>query len=245
MGYAPPEERISTECSLHRYGVALLDNLFQASTIEKWNTLIDKQSMEFGSEARSYISADELLQLGILSELLTEPLLSTIEALMPDALLYHCHYYRIPGNQTTTHIHAKNGLKGWHRDDDCFYGWEPKRFHFISYFLYLTPVREASGPFEIAPIAMNEPLRNGARSTKILGDPGCNFIFDRTFWHRATPNMSSEERRVIKLSFQNSYLPNDKIDLPEFEALRRSRLNTQPIINKWLNRSTDYHVTTG
>jgi len=225
---------LSVPDSLRRYGLALIDDLYTKESIQSWNCDIDQYFKHTPPTERRYLNASELHSLGITKQILNKPLLNLINGLMPDAALYHFHFYDIPGMSNSPHIHGDNGLKGWHRDDDCFFGWEKHRFHFVSFFIYLTDVGLDSGPFEIAPLNKDQPLKNRTPSTKVLGPPGSNFIFDRTFWHRANPNLSSSNRRVIKLSFQNNYLPNDRIGLEEFATLKRSDLVASPIIKQWL-----------
>lgn len=236
MKMATSSESISIAYSLRKFGVALLEPVISKEAIARINDLISDYSEVLEGESRNYLSASDLLQLGVLDELFTDNFISVINHVMPDAVLYHCHYYSIPGHQTRSHIHADNGLNGWHRDDDCYYGWQQDHFHFITYFLYLTQVEESSGPFEIAPLNMKQPIRNDSPSLKVLGEPGCNFLFDRTFWHRATPNVSDKNREIIKLSFQHSYLPNERLALPEFDALRNSRLNDKASLHRWLHK---------
>lgn len=227
-----PELKVAD--SLRQYGLALLDDLYTSEQIKSWNRLIDQHFQNTSPMERRYLNASDLLQLGIAAEVLSESLLETINEIMPDAALYHFHFYDIPGNTQTPHIHGQNGLKGWHRDDDCFFGWEKHRFHFISFFVYLTDVKSESGPFEIAPLNKDQALKNKTPTTKVLGPSGSNFIFDRTYWHRANPNLSEHNRRVIKLSFQNDYLPNDRINLEEFSALKRSHLTRSSLLKQWL-----------
>lgn len=231
LDYARPN---SIQMSLRQYGVALFNPIFSPRCIQEWNAALNS-SVRVGSQAgRIYLRADELHQLGIIEELFSEDFCRFINQLMPDALLYHLHLYESPGQTNSPHIHGDNGLNGWHRDDDCLYAWEENQYHFFSFFVYLTDVLENCGPFEIAPIGAHRQLRNQQPSIKVLGSAGTNFIFDRTFWHRATPNRARNNRRVIKLSFQNGYLPNDRIQLAEFDSLKASSLRKHPLIRQWL-----------
>jgi hypothetical protein len=226
--------------SLNKHGITRLEPLYCLDTIKTWNYLIDL-SMTHKEGPRLYLRADELYQLGILKSLLSPELKHLINGVMPDACLYHLHLYESPGLNNKPHIHSENGLNGWHRDDDCLYAWEPNQFHFISFFIYLTDVVEENGPFEISSLKANQPIKAKMPSYKVLGKSGTNFLFDRTFWHRATPNQAINNRRVIKLSFQNRYLFNDRIHLPEFNILKKSNLANDPTIQKWLLLEEDHH----
>lgn len=219
--------------SLTQYGLAMLSPLYTAECIEQWNQAVDPWFLKYSSNKRPYIRADQLQELGLLDSIFNQNLKDLIKGLMPDAVLYHCHVYEIDGNQSKPHIHANNQLNGWHRDAECLYAAAPDEVHHFSFFVYLTDVDRKNGPFEIAPLSSFQPLKNHTPSIKVLGDKGSNFLFDRTFLHRATANFSSSRRRVLKLSFQNNHLVNDRIHLPEFLSVRNSLNNTSDIVFQW------------
>ena len=134
-------------------GVAQVKPLFSENTIKHWNALLDPAFAKQNAP-RKYVSAIELLDMGLLNEIFNEQMLGIIFKLIPDAELYHCHVYEINGNNKEPHIKANNQLSGWHRDTDCkFRFFTPKPQH-ISIFVYLSDVSSTGGCFELT----NKPL---------------------------------------------------------------------------------------
>lgn len=219
--------------ALVEQGVCQLSPFYSNDVIRKWNAAVDLYLQPNTPHHRHYLRADELLQLGILDSLLSNTLVSCVSALMPNASLYHLHLYETPP-ANTPHIHGDNGLSGWHRDDDCLYAWEESHLHYFSLFIYLTNVGENDGAFEIAPRHAGQRLKSKEDCYRIIGAAGTTFMFNRTHWHRATANLSASNRRVIKLSFQNNYLYNDRIQLPEFDSLRQNPIGSKAGIASWL-----------
>lgn len=220
---------------LREFGFSQFPAMFSTDTIDDWNARINQAIKKQADSARHYLRADQLHEIGIVDELLNSEFVHLIHYMMPDAELYHLHCYDSPALASKPHIHGDNGLDGWHRDDDCLYAFEESQYHFFSYFIYLTDVEEKSGPFEVCALKANEPLVVGTPTRKMMGQRGSNFVFDRTNWHRATTNVSSHDRRVIKLSFQNRYLANDRIGSKEFAPLRRSPLMEESVLRQWFH----------
>jgi hypothetical protein len=225
--------------SLIEYGVALFSPIYNQHCINKWNEKLDCFFKHEVSVNRNYVRADQLHTLGILESILNKDLQDLISSLMSDAVLYHCHVYEIEGEQKSSHIHADNGLDGWHRDEDCLYAVEKNQLHHFSMFVYLSDVADENGPFQIAPLSAFDNLKRNTPSLRITGQRGTCFLFDRTFLHRATPNQSITRRRVLKLSFQNKGLFNDRIFLPEFTEVKESLIETNSDISHWFGAQLD------
>ncbi|MBL7856251.1 MAG: phytanoyl-CoA dioxygenase family protein [Cyclobacteriaceae bacterium] len=202
---------------LKKSGLIFLEDPYGVDIIERWNLLLDPLFNQRDGK-RSYVNAKELLDLGILNDIFSPAFRNVLRAIMPDAVLYHCHVYEIDAHQTTSHIHQGSNL-GWHRDEECMVKYEPDNYHFLSYFVYLTDVKEESGPFELAPFKPSQAAKRNMPTIKVLGKRGTAFIWNRAYRHRACPNTSDTRRRLLKLSFQHNSLTNDRIHLPEFKEV--------------------------
>jgi len=224
--------------SLTQYGVALFPPLYNEQCIQQWNDKLDRFLDNGEAKKRNYVSVDQLQELGILDLILNENLQELIDSLMNDAVLYHCHIYDIEGEQTKPHIHGDNSFEGWHRDVECLYAAEKDKVHHFSLFVYLTDVDSDNGPFEISPLSTFEMLNRKVPSIKIKGGCGTCFLFDRTFLHRATANKSSIRRRVLKLSFQNKGLFNERILLPEFVKTKERLVNPSVGVLRWFGEES-------
>lgn len=224
--------------SLTQYGVALFPPLYEEQCIQQWNKKLDGFLDSNTAKKRNYVRADQLQELGILDSILNKNLHELIDNLMNDAVLYHCHVYEIEGEQTKSHIHGDNSFKGWHRDAECLYAIEKDKLHHFSLFVYLSDVGIDNAPFEISSLSAFEVLDRDIPSIKIKGCCGTCFLFDRTFLHRATPNKSSQRRRVLKLSFQNKGLFNKKIHLPEFVKTKQRLVNPSTDVLRWFGEES-------
>lgn len=63
-------------------------------------------------------------------------------------------------------------------------------------------------------------MRAGGDAVQLIGPVGTAAMWNRSYFHRASPNRGSVRRRVLKISFQPAGLPNDRIGLPEFTDAR-------------------------
>lgn len=203
---------------LKRSGLITLLCPYSNALLQRWNRSLDTIFEESASQPRSYAKVDDLRRLGMIEEIFNPAIRNLIHTIMPDANIFHCHVYEIGAQQEDPHIHKGKNL-GWHRDEDCIAAFEPDDYHHLSLFVYLTDVSIESGPFEFAPHSPSEPARNGMPTLKLLGETGTTFLWNRAYRHRACPNTSDRRRRLLKLSFQNSHLPNSRINLPEFRAV--------------------------
>ncbi|WP_261574401.1 phytanoyl-CoA dioxygenase family protein [Frankia gtarii] len=205
---------------LRTAGIFSVADLYPPQTVARWNETLDREFAEKADQARSYVGADRLVALGIVEKLFSERLRQVIRALIPDAVLYHCHVYETAANQERSHIHAGR-LNGWHRDTETIRLFDPTVApQYISIFVYLTDVASGSGGFELRTLPPAHAIAAGNRSVVVQGRAGTAFVWNRSFYHRATPNLSPVRRRVLKLSIQSTSLPNDRIELPEFAHAR-------------------------
>lgn len=218
---------------LTQHAIAVIPDLYNQAKIDRWNILCDP-IIKTQTSTRKYVSALELFETGILEEVFTDSLLSTIFTLMPDAELYHCHVYEIAANQEKSHIKSNNKLHGWHRDSDCKHNFSKDYLQHLSLFVYLTDVSEIGGYFEVS----DKKLRiiplfgNSDTSYQLIGPKGHSFLFDRKAFHRASPNYSDIPRRVLKISFQSSALFNHKRAEAIFEQVRSQLHNDQLLLRQ-------------
>uniref|UniRef100_A0A486XYP1 Fe2OG dioxygenase domain-containing protein n=1 Tax=Rheinheimera sp. BAL341 TaxID=1708203 RepID=A0A486XYP1_9GAMM len=192
----------------------LIEPLYSEETINAINSKFDSLFLQ-QSDARRYVDALDIYNLGLLDVIFTPKLISLIFSIIPNAVLYHCHSYEINGLNTRPHISADNLLDGWHRDIDCIHDLSNNNtIQHVSLFVYLTPVGEGDGAFEICDKKFGyfPRLFKNSNFYRILGGKGHSFLFNRTAFHRASPNRNTTQRRVLKLSFQSK---NTKMPVPD------------------------------
>lgn len=197
-------------------GIADLTGLWPAETVEAWSHRLDPFFEPMDGEKRSYVGTDTLVSTGIFAELFSEPVRQLIAGIQPSALLYHCHVYEIAAGQAKPHIHRDKPL-GWHRDTETLKAFTPDFPSFISIFVLLSPVGEEDGPFEFTPERPTNGIHPGADVVRLVGPVGTVAMWNRSYFHRASPNRGSLRRRILKVSFQPAGLPNDRIGLHEFK----------------------------
>jgi Phytanoyl-CoA dioxygenase (PhyH) len=204
---------------LYRSGILGLDCPYDRVSLATLQARLAPIFADQGPSHRSYVKAQDLQELGLLDLVFNGAMRSAIRALIPDAVLYHCHLYEIAANQDQPHIEG-HLLNGWHRDYDAFYpGVEPREPHCLSLFVYLSDVASfEDGPFELLP-EFRSDFAEGLPTTRVVGPAGTTFVFTRTFFHRANPNRGDRRRRVLKLSIQSGALANGPIDQGEFREV--------------------------
>lgn len=211
---------------LNLLGLMRLKQKVPRPLIEAWNQQVD--SLLAPASERSYIPADELYRLGLLQAFLKPGLVHLITSIVPNPVLYHAHVYDLAGGSANSHVHGQ--YEGWHRDEECKPFYKPGQTTQFSLFCYLSDVGPDDGPFELRPLSPIQIPRPGDPTIKVLGEAGTLFLFNRFFYHRPNPNKGNRRRRVLKLSFQSYNLANDRIHLPEFEALRELALHSNDSI---------------
>lgn len=216
--------------ALQSAGIAGVHVPYDEATIASWNARLDGPFDEQRASGRSYVGADELHELGIFQEIFTAEMRALVADIMPDGVLYHCHSYETAGNQSKPHIAARV-LNGWHRDAETIKSYREDALQYVSIFTYLTPVGRDGGAFEFLPRDPTQSFKVGLDSILCLGKPGTTFAWNRSFFHRASPNSSPTRRRLLKLSIQPAGLPNDRIELNEFTRIREAIGDTDPFLS--------------
>jgi hypothetical protein len=186
---------------------------------------------------RRYATAEDVLKCGLLQDLFQPAVRALINELIPNARVFHLHAYEINARNQQSHIMSENRISGWHRDYDCRPTSINANAEFISLFIYLTDVAADGGAFEISatPLALWPKSLNRQITQRVTGDAGTSFLFNRVFVHRASPNQSSTQRRVLKLSIQPAHLKNNRIHLPQFVSVRAAL----SLEDHWLQRFFD------
>lgn len=223
--------------SLQTMGITLLPPLLDPVALVRWQSAMDCEFARLGPE-RSYLDAAWMVTHGLLDEVFSHQLRRLVFELMPDAWVYHCHVYEIPGRQIRPHIHAER-LSGWHRDDETIVRGGGRETQFISLFVYLTDVGDDAGAFEFLPRPPKLPFINRQSAVRITGPAGTSFWWNRTYFHRASPNRSPARRRVLKVSIQPRQLHNERLALPEFERAREHLIGTDAFLESLFGLSPD------
>jgi hypothetical protein len=186
-------------------GICSIPNMYTAQEIAGINAAIEPILASRLEERRAYVHPDELVELGVMNQLFNEQMMNTLFTIMPDPVLYHCHVYEIAANDSRSHIFS-DSLLGWHRDDDSFYI-EEHPTH-VSLFVYLSTVGKNDGAFEFMPdVSPSKWMLNGDKYISVQGEPGYSFAWQRSYYHRASPNRGPVRRRLFKISIQrNSFI---------------------------------------
>jgi hypothetical protein len=215
----PPERArpsLSWPVQLTQSGIGLIEPAFPSSVVTQWNALLDPL-FQARRQDRSYVGADILANIGIIHGLMTPEIRALIALVTPTARIYHCHAYEIEDHADRPHIHADRA-DGWHRDTETVGAFDAGRAQHLSLFVYLSDVGPHSGAFEFFPRSPSPwQLRDGPAHS-VLGPSGTAFVWNRSYYHRASPNFSATRRRVLKISWQDSALPNDSINGEPFRS---------------------------
>lgn len=200
-------------------GICRLDNPYPASVIDDWNARLDPIFAAKQDQARAEVGGDQLYDLGIFDGFFSPEMRFVLRSLMPDAVLFDFHAYEIAANQDRSHILSER-LDGWHPDIKPLPGMDMRVPHFISFFVYLTDVTEVDGAFELLPLSSQEEFRSGLSSIKAVGPKGTAFVWNKSFYHRASPNHGSIRRRLLKVTFHRNYFENVALNTDWCVALR-------------------------
>lgn len=166
---------------------------------------------------RAYVMSDEIADLGLFKFIFSEKLLSLLFSIMPDPVLYHCHAYEIATRQDRSHIFAER-LSGFHRDIDSV--WTPSEPTHVSVFVYLSKVDPDDGPFELVQQPPCKLLGPRSSVASMTGDIGATFAWNRSFYHRASPNRGDVRRRLLKISVQRNRYPSAHLTNAAFTRLK-------------------------
>ncbi|WP_155731022.1 hypothetical protein [Pseudoalteromonas luteoviolacea] len=210
------------ETALHsmyqEHGLLQFQNLYSRQTIDKWNKLLDPIFNQRTSTSRSYVESDELLELGILSQVMVPKLLNVISVLDPCPVFFHCCCFEIEGAQKQHHKFTSR-LDGWHREPSDPRKKSVRGCRPYSIYIYLSDVNDADhGSFEIIPRYHAGPLKSNLTSCNIKGRKGTCFLWNRDLYHRFNVNRSPQRQRILKLSIQTNGWENASIQLDEFKG---------------------------
>jgi hypothetical protein len=206
---------------LEKYCVAVIPPLYDNETLTLWNKVFT-DILAKQDKTRKYVTTADFIKNNLLLDIFSPKLQSLIYNIMPTAELYHCHVYEIEKKQSKSHIMGDDPLKGWHRDSDCKHDYNKAKVQHISLFVYLSDVKKDDGCFEVSTKKIHFPpvFGNSDKNFKLIGNTGTTFLFDRKAFHRASPNLGNNPRRVLKLSFQSKHIYNHKRLLPDFKVVR-------------------------
>lgn len=198
---------------LYHGSVLPLTPLYTDSEIAHFNTQFD-HIFEGQHKKRRYVDALNMHNLGLLDNIFTPKLISLMFSLFHEPILYHCHSYEIDGLDPKPHIAGDNFLNGWHRDIDCMHDLNNRDIQHVSLFVYLTDVDADDGAFEVCDKGLSyfPKLFRSSNFFRMVGKSGSSFLFNRTSVHRASPNINSTKRRVLKISFQDRNTPSRKLN---------------------------------
>lgn len=203
---------------LLKSGIAELSQLYSAEQITQFNSVLGPFFDKKLEEKRSYAHADDLVDLKIWGEIFSSKMMDVLFTIMPDPVLYHAHAYEIAANATRSHIFS-DSLSGWHRDPDSAYV-DGDATH-VSIFIYLTNVGSQDGAFEFVPSCSPKKWLNGhAPFVSVTGVPGYSFAWQRSYYHRASPNAGPVRRRLLKLSIQRNSFPSAHLGNSSFQRVR-------------------------
>jgi hypothetical protein len=182
-------------------GICTVPNAYTTSEIDSLNNAVDNVFAQRSSGRRSYVHVDELQEMGLLGIVFGAEMRRTLFSIMPDPVLYHCFVIETAGNDTEPNLFA-NTLSGWHRDADCSFS--PLEPTHVSIFVYLSDVARDDGAFEFAPQDPRGWLRSSTPTVLVTGRSGYTFAWERSYYHRASPNRGPRRRRLVKISIQRN-----------------------------------------
>ena len=201
---------------LNANGICNLDDAYSTEEVSRLNRAVDAILGERRLEKRSYVHVDELNELGMLDVLLGERMRDIFFSIMPDPVLYHFSVYETAGNDPEANQFAET-LSGWHRDRDCsFTKREPTH---VSVFVYLSNVGDDDGAFEFVPQNPDNRLRSSTPSILVKGPTGYTFAWQRSYFHRASPNRGPRRRRLAKFSIQRNSFPSIHLSNEHFKKV--------------------------
>lgn len=200
--------------TLSSQGISFFACPYTPETLKRWNALLDPLFKAQGDIFRSYVSTAKLFELGIVDEFFNTSMRSLIRSAIPDAVLATLDCYESQGGQSEGEVYDSNSE--WHLDIQSMPGLDPLAFNYLSIFINLSDVNEDSGAFEIRPLSPKILFRDGDVTMKATGNIGTSYIWNRSFYHRASMNRSKIRRRILKISIQHNYLENSVVILPEF-----------------------------
>jgi len=193
-------------------GFVEFDNLFTENQISKWNSLLDAHYE--GKKEKHNIDLLELGEPGfnIVKEFFNDKIRFISCALIKDPILFYAGSNEIPSEQKVSHVNH-NEIEGWHTDTGEELQYLDMRMpYWITFFVYLTNVDNDDGAFEISNIVKKKQISHNTECFKMTGKKGKCFLWGNPFYHRASPNIGTNRRRILKIQIQHNYLENSYLD---------------------------------
>ena len=161
-----------------------------------------------------------LQKIGIIDLIFNNKIKYLINLLMPDGVLWHCHYLKTPANQSKPWFNPETRYGSWHKDRSIDYNHE--RIDFLDIMIYLNDVSENDGAFAFLPIRPDNiyEIENANKSAKIIGPSGLGILSRVDWWHTATPNLNNKNREMIRLSFSKNMYHNEILHTEDYKNLR-------------------------
>lgn len=214
-------------------GIALTGNIYSPETIRRINAAVDPVLAAQRTKARAYVTVDGMARVGLLDTILGGAMRDCLLSVMPDPVLYHCHIYEIAADSATSHIFAER-LAGWHRDPDCAF--VPNDPTHVSVFVFLSDVGADDGTFQFLPVDPRTWVRSSTPAITVGGPAGLSFLWNRAFYHRASPNRGPRRRRLLKVSVHRNAFPNRHIRNRNFQAVLRDLPEGNPYLDLLFGR---------
>jgi hypothetical protein len=208
----------SIDHALVSRGIVAFECPYAAADLAALNDGFDALFQARADKNRAYVMSDEMADLGLFETVFSEKMLSILFSIMPDPVLYHCHAYEIATRQDQSHIFAER-LSGFHRDTDSV--WTPSEPTHVSVFVYLSDVGVDDGPFELVQQPPLQLLTPGSLVASMVGGVGMTFAWNRSFYHRASPNKGEIRRRLLKISVQRNRYPSAHLGNASFTRLKQ------------------------
>ena len=177
------------------------------------------------------VDAMKLHKAGILELIFNEKIKYLINLLMPDGILWHCHYIKTPSNQSKPWFNPETRYGSWHKDRTIDYN--HNRIDFLDIMIYLSDVGENDGAYAFLPIRPDKEIEidKSKKSSKIIGPSSLGILSRVDWWHTATSNTGFKDREMLRLSLaKNMY--HQKIQESEDYINLRNHYNDK---DKFLN----------
>lgn len=201
---------------LNTNGICRVPDAYSIREVDELNRAVDSIFLERAAERRSYVHVNELHELGLLEKIFCPQMRNVLFSIMPDPVLYHCFVIETAGNDLQPNIFGDT-LAGWHRDVDCSFS--PSEPTHVSIFVYLTDVADDDGAFEFVPQSPERRLRTSTPCILVKGTAGLTFAWQRSYFHRASPNRGPRRRRLVKISIQRNAFPSVHLGKPQFRQV--------------------------
>jgi hypothetical protein len=202
-------------------GILATGDLFTIDEVAQINAAVNPILVAKSTEERAYAHPDDLLRTGVWDLIFGVRMRSILFSIMPDPVLYHCHVYEIASANPEPHIFGES-LAGWHCDVEKPRNQRlelPDEATHVSLFVHLTDIGPGDGAFEFVSAKSDQWLWPGTPCISVFGKAGYTFVWNREFFHRASPNLSNIRRRILKLSIQRNRFASLHLDNEHFRRV--------------------------